>query len=171
MKFLYAPWRSHYTDSTERAKESGEAVQDCVFCTNLQKNDDASCFILKRYKHNFVIMNRFPYNAGHLLILPLEHIGHLEHLSKEARAEMMELSILCTKIMETAGRPHGFNIGFNLGKASGGTIPTHVHMHILPRWIGDTNFLMTLDNTKVISTDLVRLYNDLKPHFDKQTLT
>ncbi len=170
MKYIYAPWRNHYTNATEHAKQGSTALDNCVFCINIQANDDAAHFILKRFEHTYVLFNRYPYNAGHLLVVPLEHISSLAHLSKAARAEMMDVATVTTTIMEKTIHPHGFNIGFNLGKASGGSIPAHLHMHVLPRWQGDTNFLLTLDQTKVISSDIETMYQELKPHFDSATL-
>lgn len=165
MKCIYAPWRSHYTESTEQTKEL--KAEECFFCVYLQQNEDEKNFILRRFAHTAVIFNRYPYNAGHLLVIPLEHIGHLEHLSSQARAELMEVTTAATTILQKTARPNGFNVGLNLGKAAGASIPTHLHMHVLPRWAGDTNFMPTLGETKVISFDLHKIYADLKPHFDE----
>jgi ATP adenylyltransferase len=170
MESLYAPWRSNYTQSTEQRDTHQSAGDACIFCSQIQSNTDKEHFILKRCAHTCIMFNRYPYNAGHLLIVPLEHIAHMEHLSKNARCEMIELASASTIIFNSVAKPDGFNIGFNQGKAAGGSIPTHLHMHVLPRWHGDTSFLPTLSDTKVISFDLHALYENLKPHFDSLTL-
>ena len=171
MKSLYAPWRSNYTESVEEAHNKEAHTDSCVFCTHIQHtNDDAKNFILKRGTYSCIMFNRYPYNAGHLLIVPNEHIGHLEHLAVPARAELMEFANASTLILKKVAHAQGFNIGLNIGTVAGGSIPTHLHMHVLPRWIGDTNFLPTLGETKVISFDLVKMYEDLKPHFDAITV-
>lgn len=161
MKYIYAPWRNHYSDSTEQSQSKLSDESECPFCKSIQSNDDAGHFILKRGAHSYIMFNRYPYNAGHLLIIPYDHIAHLEHLSAQARAEMMELANEMTVLLQKVSKSHGFNIGFNLGKASGGSISEHLHMHVLPRWHGDTNFLLTLDDTKVVSVDIGELYHRL----------
>ena len=169
MECLYAPWRTAYNKSTEQKHLTNNADDMCVFCTHIQHTQDSTNFILKRCSHTVVMFNRYPYNAGHLLIIPIDHSGHLENLSQATRSQMMELACASTTILQKAARPDGFNIGFNLGTAAGGSIPNHIHMHVLPRWSGDTNFLPTISQTKVISYDLPAMYADLKPHFDKLT--
>lgn len=170
MDYLYAPWRSSYTESSERSKQDDTTSAECAFCTQLHSNNDQENYILKRFANCAVLFNRYPYNAAHLLIVPFDHIGHIEHLSAQTRAELMEVANISTKILTQAARPDGFNIGFNMGKAAGGSIPTHLHLHVLPRWLGDTNFLPTLSTTKVISFDLPKIYQDLKPRFDAVSL-
>ncbi len=171
MKCLYAPWRSHYTESVGSTKKEDAQTDECVFCAHLQQDhDDSKNYVLKRFSHTAVLFNRYPYNAGHLLIIPIEHIGNLEHLSKETSAQLMAATTASTVILKKKARPDGFNIGLNLGKMAGASIPAHLHMHLLPRWTGDTNFLPTLTDTKVISFDLEKMYLDLKPEFDAITL-
>lgn len=159
MKFLYVPWRSQYVKN----KPKDDA---CVFCEKIASDDDANNFILGRYKHNAVFLNLFPYNAGHLMIIPYKHTNNLDELNKEEKSELIELVSQSIKILENHTKADGFNVGLNLGKAAGSGIPTHLHMHVLPRWEGDTNFLPTLSNTKTISFDLNKIYQDLKPHFN-----
>lgn len=165
MKNLYAPWRSSYAASTEDSKKENALKNDCVFCTQLQENNDEKHFILKRYKHCFVVLNKYPYNAGHLMVLPLSHEKSLENLSADARHEIMDATSHCVKVVEKVLRAEGVNIGLNIGKASGAGIPSHLHMHILPRWNGDTNFLPTLADIKVVSFDLKEIFDLLKPEF------
>lgn len=154
MKHLYAPWRSGYLHN----KQTGS----CVFCKNCAETDDAQTFIIKRFEHCFVMLNLFPYNAGHLLIIPYEHQDSLEKLSQPARQEMMEVATKSITILKETLGAEAINIGLNLGgKAAGGSIPDHLHMHVLPRWLGDTNFLVTLADTKQISIDLADTYRKL----------
>ncbi len=165
MKNLYAPWRSSYAASTEDSKQEHAKKDDCVFCTQLQENNDEKYFILKRYTHCFVVLNKYPYNAGHLMVLPLVHEKQLDNLSAEARHEIMDATSHCVKVVEKVLKAEGINIGLNIGRASGAGIPSHLHMHILPRWNGDTNFLPTLADIKVVSFDLKEIFELLKPEF------
>jgi len=165
MKVLFAPWRNEYTESEARTKNDGITKDECVFCHQLRENNDEKYYILKRYSHCYVVLNKYPYNAGHILILPLKHVGSLNELSPETRAEIMELTNVCTQAVQDALKCDGVNIGMNLGKAAGAGIPSHLHMHVLPRWTGDTNFMPTLGNTKVISFNLDEIYQKLRPYF------
>ncbi len=168
MKWLHAPWRKKYTTDTAQGKKEHIDEADCIFCNQLKKDqDDAHYFILKRFNYNAVKLNRFPYNAGHLLIVPFVHVSNLHEMEKDARTELMELITQSTVILKKTLKSHGTNIGINLEKAGGAGIPSHVHAHVLPRFTGDTNFMPTLGQTKVISFDLTEIYEQLKPHFDK----
>ena len=170
MKRLYAPWRSNYTQDTAHTKNEGIPQEQCIFCAHIKENNDEQHFIIKRFEHNFIMLNRFPYNAGHLLIMPFEHRDHLQNVSKDARMELMELATQSARVLKETLDTHGTNIGINLGKASGAGIPSHVHMHVLPRWLGDTNFLPALAETKTISVDLKDIYQRLKTAFEKLSL-
>ena len=164
MDILYAPWRDKYV--THSKKEKSPSDDACVFCEKLlAKNPDDQEFVLKKTKHAFVILNLYPYNGGHLLILPQQHVAHLEDLSQEIRAELMELVSASIVILKNVLRAEGINAGLNLGRASGAGIPSHVHFHVVPRWIGDTSFITTIGDVKNVSVDLERIYNDLKPAF------
>ncbi len=164
MDILYAPWRDTYVTDTKKEKKPSE--NDCVFCEKLATPDcDEQNFILKKTKHAFVILNLYPYNGGHLLILPQQHIANLEDLSQEVRAELMELVSASVVILKNTLKAEGINSGLNLGRAAGAGIPSHLHFHVLPRWFGDTSFISTIGNTKNVSVDLQRVYNDLKPAF------
>ncbi len=167
MDNLYAPWRTDYTTDTARHPDAENVTEDaCVFCIQLKKNNDEEYFILKRFKNCFVVMNKYPYNAGHLLVLPLNHIGKLHEISDETRNEIMKIAQKSSVIVEEVLKCQGINIGMNLGQAAGAGIPSHLHMHILPRWLGDTNFLPALTKTKQISFDIGTIYDKLKPAFD-----
>lgn len=166
MKKLYAPWRSSYTQDTAHTKNENAVENDCVFCNQFKEHNDEDYFILRRFEHNIIMLNKFPYNAGHLLIMPVKHIATLHAMPQEARAELMELVTHSVEIIQEKLHAHGANVGTNLGKAAGASIPSHLHMHVLPRFTGDTNFLPALAQTKVISFDLTEIYNRLKPVFN-----
>lgn len=170
MKKLYAPWRNEYSISSSNTKSEDVVEKECVFCAQLEKNEDEKYFILKRGVHCAVLLNRYPYNAGHLLIVPFVHKPQLYDLIPEARAEMIELLSSSITILKDELKPNGFNSGLNLGIAAGGSIPSHLHMHLLPRWAGDTNFLLTVGDTKVVSFDLHQIYNRIKPAFSRLAL-
>jgi ATP adenylyltransferase len=164
MKQLFSPWRSSYTKDKSRSKEEGATSEECVFCIQLQSNQDAEHFILKRYTYHAIMLNKYPYNAGHLLILPYAHVADLNDLHADAHHELMNLISACTTLLKAELSPDGMNIGLNIGKAAGAGIPAHMHTHVLPRFYGDTNFLPTLAGTKNIPFDLGTLYTKLKPH-------
>lgn len=166
MKQLYAPWRDNYSLSVAGKESENITAEQCVFCSHFSDNNDEKNLILRRFTHCVVMLNRFPYNAGHLLILPIKHVPNLEDLSREARTELMELTTQSTIILKKNLHTAGINVGLNLGRAAGAGIPSHLHMHALPRFVGDTNFLVTLADTKAISFDLNKIYAQLKPDFD-----
>jgi len=165
MKRIYAPWRDNYTTKTAHKSTEDMKSEDCVFCQHFSEDNDDKHLILRRFKYMVVMLNRFPYNAGHLLILPLEHQAALNDLTPAARTELIELTNHCVEILRKALNAHGVNIGMNLGKAAGAGIPAHLHMHALPRWRGDTNFLPLLAELKPVSADLKKIFETLKPHF------
>lgn len=162
MDKLYAPWRDKYL------LVDGEKPKDdlqCVFCNVNKKQSLKNSYILGSYKHVAVLLNLYPYNAGHLLIVPHQHAAHLHTLTREQRADMMELATLSADVLQKHLGAAGINIGFNLGAFAGGSIPDHVHMHVVPRWNGDTGFMPVIGHTKIVSIDLQRVYHDLLPYF------
>lgn len=166
MKKIYAPWRNQYVTKTVKEKTNEERLtNDCVFCHQLSQNQDEKHFILKRFKHTFIMMNLYPYNGGHLMVLPMAHKATLEECTPEERCELIEGVHLSINILKKELNPQGFNVGLNMGTAGGGGVPTHLHFHVLPRWEGDTNFLPLLSDTKAISTDLNEVFAMLKKHF------
>lgn len=167
MNRLYCPWRGEYTTATAHTKNENATQDECVFCMQFAQKKDENFFILKRFQYHAVMLNLYPYNAGHLLILPFNHVANLHELSKESRSEMTELIMHSTQILKHTLDAHGFNVGLNLGKAGGAGIPSHLHYHVLPRYIGDTNFLPVLAQTKQISFDLHEFYKKLKPEFEQ----
>lgn len=167
MKYLYVPWRSKYVSDKSKTKNENISEDICIFCEEIKQNDDEKNYILGRYKYNIIILNLYPYNAGHLMVIPYRHCKNLSDLEEQERAELMELTSKSINIVQNKLRSEGFNIGMNLGKSAGAGIPSHLHMHILPRWVGDTNFLPLLAQTKAISFDINKIYQDLKPEFEK----
>ncbi len=159
IKLLWSPWRMEYV---KRKKENG-----CVFCKRIEQNDDKKNLILIRSKHSFVIMNAYPYNNGHLMVVPNRHISDYGSLKEIEKNEIAELTDLSIKVMKNVLNPQGFNIGMNIGKIGGAGIVDHLHQHIVPRWEGDTNFMPIIGHTKVIVDSLNGTYNDLKIGFSE----
>jgi ATP adenylyltransferase len=165
---LYAPWRHDYINRNRLEKDKVQKMKnDCVFCQQLELNQDAKFFILKRFDNCFVMMNMYPYNVGHLMILPNKHEGDIRNITKKVRSDIFEVASIATTVLENTLKAKGFNIGINMGIAGGGGIPSHLHLHILPRWIGDTNFCETIGNVKILSSDIKKVYNMLKDEFNK----
>lgn len=170
MKMLYAPWRSEYTSDTQEGKNEGASEEGCVFCNQFASNKDLEHGIIKRFDNTIIILNKYPYNAGHVLLLPINHVDSLDKLSPQIRAELMELINLSVKTIKNELKAEGINVGINLGKAAGAGIPSHLHIHLLPRWNGDTNFMPTIGETKVISFDLNTIYATLSKAFSSLPL-
>lgn len=135
-----------------------DAADGCVFCDSIKKDDGPTNLIIHRSKFAFVILNRYPYTSGHVLIVPFMHTASYENLTPDARSDVMELINNCTRIIRSIYNPQAFNMGVNLGTAAGAGIVEHVHFHIVPRWEGDTNFLSTLSNTRVLPESLEETY-------------
>lgn len=138
----------------------------CIFCLKPKANNDREHLILQRGKHCFVIMNLYPYNNGHLMVVPYRHVSTLQELDSSELSELMELAKLCESVMQKVYQPHGFNLGMNLGKAGGAGIESHLHLHIVPRWNGDSNFMTVIGNTRVVPESFHRAYSNLKEQFD-----
>jgi len=138
----------------------------CIFCA-AQKNpaDDENNFVLHRGAHNLVILNLYPYITGHLMIAPFAHVGELDSAPKEVTDEMMDLAKHCETALRDAYHPDGFNLGMNLGRAGGAGIADHIHLHIMPRWAGDTNFMTTVGETRVLPEDLSTTYQKVREKF------
>jgi len=164
MDKIYAPWRHSYVTKTAHVEPEKKIKlkNECVFCQQFAENNDNKYFILKRFKHCAITMNLYPYNAGHLMVLPIEHKAELADLSLQAQHELIEQVNAGVELLKKTMKPEGFNIGLNLGIAGGGGIPSHLHFHILPRWSGDTNFLATLGETKIVCSDFNLVYKQLK---------
>jgi ATP adenylyltransferase len=158
MDILWSPWRYAYIKSDSPTSSSG-----CVFCDILANGlSDEENFILTRGEYNFVILNIYPYTSGHLMVVPFEHVGFLENASSSSTAEMMEIVSRCQAAISSVYEPDGINIGMNLGKAAGAGVAEHYHMHLLPRWVGDVNFMTAIGQTRTIPETLVDTYKKLK---------
>lgn len=151
MERLYSPWRAKYIASFGKGETEDKR---CVFCDAVERNQDEKMLIVWRGKACFIMMNLYPYNNGHLLVLPYRHVAALSDLTDEERLDMMKAVQVSMQVLERAMNPHGFNIGSNLGRVGGAGIVDHIHFHVVPRWNGDTNFMPILAETKVISEDL-----------------
>ena len=150
--------------------QSNKNEIECVFCNEMAKEDGPENLVIGRGKQNFVILNRYPYTSGHLMVVPYEHQPSIENLNKNTRTEMMELSNKCMKVLRECGNPQGFNIGLNIGKAGGAGIIEHVHLHVVPRWIGDTNFMSSLGETRVVPETLKETFKRVKQAWESISL-
>jgi len=158
MDHLWSPWRFQYVSQpTDTAA--------CIFCHKPAEDRDEANWILHRGRHSFALLNLYPYSTGHLMVAPYAHVASLAGVSPEGLAEMMELARHAEKALEQVYRPDGLNIGMNLGKAAGAGVAGHVHMHVLPRWFADSNFMTVVGETRVIPEDLSVTYQKLRPLF------
>jgi ATP adenylyltransferase len=158
MDRLWTPWRGAYVSGS--GKDSG-----CFLCTKPGESQDEENLILYRGERVYVLMNLYPYNSGHVLVAPYEHTGNFPELETHAAAELMAVSQRCVAALAAAYHADGFNAGMNLGSAAGAGEPDHLHVHIVPRWIGDTNFMPVVGQTKVLPESLEQSYARLKPYF------
>ena len=164
MDILWSPWRYDYIRSNE--KRNAERISDCVFCGLLQSPaGDDDKFIVHRAGFNFVILNIYPYITGHLMVVPYEHRPVLGEASKEITDELMDLTKKSQEVLAEVYRPDGFNIGMNIGKAAGAGVEQHFHMHVMPRWAGDANFMTAIGETRTIPETLKTTYDKLKGKF------
>jgi len=155
MDYLWTPWRYRYI--TNASKDDR-----CIFCDALALGDDSKSQIVLRGSKNFVILNRFPYTTGHVMIVPYAHIAELSACDAETLSEMMLLAQRVQAALAATYRPEGFNIGMNLGRSAGAGVTSHLHLHVLPRWAGDTNFMTTVSETRMHPEDLADTYQKLR---------
>jgi ATP adenylyltransferase len=160
MTHLWAPWRIEYIKSARK-------IEGCIFCVKSQENDDKTNLIAYRGQHSFIILNYYPYNNGHLMIVPYRHLGEFCALTSEERLEIMNLIDTSIAVLRADMTPQGFNVGANLGAVAGAGIVDHIHFHIVPRWNGDMNFMPVIGNTKVIPETLVETCDRLREKFTK----
>ena len=158
MDRLWTPWRYSYV--TKAAGTSG-----CIFCEKAASAGDEENLVVHRGERNFVLLNIYPYNNGHLLIAPYEHVSSLEELSEEAAVEMMQLARRTEGLLRRVYRPKGVNIGLNIGECAGAGVASHVHLHILPRWPGDVSFMTSVGETRVVPEDLHSTWNKMRDAF------
>lgn len=159
MDRLWAPWRSKYIVGDTR--EPG-----CVFCTKPQEDCDDANYILHRGNTCFVIMNLYPYNNGHLMVVPYRHVAEFETMDEDGTVEMLQETRQWIRVLKQAVNPQGLNVGMNLGQIAGAGISEHLHLHIVPRWSGDTNFMPVVGETKVISEGMDQTYSKLKEAYE-----
>ncbi len=160
METMWAPWRMKYVGEPKKSPDK------CIFCDKpLQKTDRENC-ILFRGASCFIILNAYPYNNAHAMIIPYRHCSDIAVLTTNESAEMWQLATRYKNALEAAFHPEGYNIGMNLGRVAGAGIDQHLHLHILPRWNGDTNFMSSVANTRVISQEIFETYDLLKPYFE-----
>ncbi len=160
MENLWAPWRMEYI--------LGKREPYCIFCPEGDGHTDEERLILHRGPLVMVMMNKFPYNNGHLLVAPWRHVAGLDELSEEETTAIMQWVKLTTQILKRIMHPNGFNVGLNLGKAAGAGVESHIHFHVVPRWQGDTNFLTVFGDVRSIPEHLKQTYEKLLPHFKKE---
>ena len=142
------------------AKEGED--QGCIFCEKPKEGDDEKAYVLARTELSFAMLNRYPYNSGHLMVAPFRHVGELEEVKDDESLDMQQLLQRCIKALKEAMQPEGFNIGMNLGVVAGAGIPDHLHWHVVPRWTGDTNFMPVVANAKVLPEELSRTCERLR---------
>ncbi len=161
MNILWAPWRMEYIKSMEKGEKS------CVFCKVAMERRDERNYILHRSRHSFIILNRFPYNTGHLMVVTYKHVPYPTMLTDEELLDVSKTINLAIRILENEYNPEGFNIGVNLGRVGGAGVEEHFHVHIVPRWCGDTNFMPVISATKVMPESLERTYQRLRNSLKK----
>lgn len=157
---IWAPWRLAYVKDASKDVEQG-----CIFCPKPDGDDDEAKLIVHRGERCFVILNLYPYTNGHLMIAPFEHVSAIQDLPPETTAEMMALAQRAIQVLEAKYEPHGFNVGFNQGRVAGAGVEHHIHMHVVPRWGGDTNFMPVLADTRVMPQSLEESYAALANRF------
>ena len=159
MERLWAPWRMEYIGSAREGKDQG-----CLFCEKPKEGDDEKALIVARSELSFAILNKYPYNSGHLMVAPFRHVGELEEVEDDESLDMQRLLQRCITALKEAMHPDGFNIGMNLGVVAGAGIPDHLHWHVVPRWNGDTNFMPVVGETKVLPELLEGSYSRVRAH-------
>ncbi|HEY1013196.1 MAG TPA: HIT domain-containing protein [Herpetosiphonaceae bacterium] len=160
MEIKWTPWRGDFV------KGSAPNPPGCVLCAKHEESDDAANLVLYRGAQCYVLMNLYPYNPGHLMVVPYAHTADLPGLPAAASAEMMALGQRCVAVLQELMGPHGFNLGMNLGRTAGAGIDEHLHLHVVPRWNGDTNFMPLIGGVKLIPEAIDETYAALRPLFD-----
>ena len=158
MKRIWSPWRLEYILEHK--------AEGCVFCVDGSPADDRRLLVLHRGAESYVMMNRYPYNNGHLMVIPYAHVDRPTQLTPSAQAELMHHVNTCLAVLDVSMHPDGYNVGMNLGTSAGAGIEDHLHMHVVPRWAGDTNFMPVLGETRVIIESLRQTYDRLRPLFE-----
>jgi len=156
MDYLWTPWRYQYMKEAAGGKQP-----ECIFCDAAARKDDAETLIVRRDAKSFIILNRFPYTSGHVMIVPYAHVAELSLCDAETLGEIMLLAKRMEQVLQAEYKPDGMNLGMNLGRAAGAGVTGHLHLHVLPRWIGDSNFMTVAGETRVHPEDLKTTYSRL----------
>ena len=157
---IWAPWRLAYVSDAAKDKE-----EECIFCAKPAQDDDEGNLIVHRGERAFVILNLYPYTSGHLMVMPFEHLGRLQDIEPAVTAEMMDLAQQAMRRMEEVYDPEGFNVGLNQGRVAGAGVEGHIHLHVVPRWAGDNNYMPVLADTRVMPQSLEESYDALSGGF------
>ncbi len=160
MDHIWTPWRMKYI-------QKNKDVEGCIFCLAAASHRDFDNLVFFRGEHAFMILNRYPYTSGHVMCVPYAHQAHLQDLTPETRSEIMELTTKAIQVLQSVYHPEGFNVGLNLGEMAGAGIEQHLHMHIVPRWGGDTNFMSAIGETRVLPETLDQTYQRVKRTWEK----
>lgn len=158
MKMLWAPWRIEYILSKK--------PEGCIFCNALDPGNDRERLILHRTRLSFVMLNRYPYTNGHVMVAPFRHTADMNELSDAEMLDLFTTVRLCRNVLQQTASPQGFNVGVNLGKAAGAGVDEHIHIHVVPRWNGDTNFMSVIGDLRVMPENLDSTFEKLRPAFD-----
>ncbi len=161
MRYIAAPWRADYVRRSSTSK-------GCVFCEAVKGGDDRSAAVLLRGRRNFILLNRFPYTPGHLMIAPNRHVADFAEARSDERSELADLYAVALRVLRRAYRPQGFNAGMNLGASAGAGVAGHYHLHVVPRWTGDSNFMPLVAGARVFIEDLETTYQKLRPLFERE---
>ena len=159
---LWAPWRSAYVTRLDHK------ARGCIFCKLEREKKDNDNYIFIREKHSYAVLNIYPYNNGHVLIVPFKHVNDIIRLTQKEKDNLFYLCELVKSLLEEILKPDGYNIGMNIGRAAGAGVPGHIHLHLVPRWKGDANFMAVVGNTRVISRALKELYKKLRHAYSKR---
>jgi len=162
MKRLWSPWRSSYIETFKKPQKRRSGAKRSLFTVARRSREDAKNLVVWRGKHCFVIMNRFPYNSGHVMIVPNRQTADIYALTPEELLEIMETIQRTMKALDTLMKPQGYNVGANIGRAGGAGVDEHIHFHVVPRWNGDTNFMPVLSDTKVVSEEIKKTWKTLR---------
>ncbi len=161
MERIWAPWRLEYVKDASK-----DSADECIFCAKPTEGNDEAALIAHRGDRCFVILNKYPYTNGHLMVAPFEHLATIQDLPPETVAEMMALAQRAISVLESKYEPHGYNVGFNQGRVAGAGVEHHIHMHVVPRWGGDTNFMPVLADTRVMPQTIEQTYDALRGAFE-----
>jgi len=160
MDYIFTPWRYAYVTGTGKSTS-------CIFCDALKAGNDREAWIVYRGQYSFIILNAFPYTSGHIMVVPYEHVDELQKLTSDAAHEIIDLSRKMERVLREIYHPEGVNLGMNIGKAAGAGVAGHIHMHVLPRWTADSNFMTVVGETRVLPESLEITYDRLLPFFAK----